>query len=231
MKKHIIFPLIAAISVILAGCGKKASDDGGTVGKADTSSAATTASQENIEDDTYVPLETVRERNIISAEDFDYEIVDGGVTITKYKGKDSNVVIPEDIKGVPVVEVGFYAFEADGNVKTISLPESVTSIGEGAFLSCSALEQINLPTGLTEIGEGAFAGCASISEITVPAAVKRIHEGAFAGCTSLKILTVLSTELKYENWELEKLQDLVIYAPEGSAAAEWASAMGKYSVY
>ena len=231
MKKHIIFPLIAAISVIFAGCGKKVSNDGGIVADPDTSSAATTASQENIEDDTYVPLETVRERNIISAENFDYEVVDGGVTITKHKGKDSDVVIPEEIDGKPVKEIGFYAFEANGDIISVSLPESITAIGEGAFLSCSALQQINLPTGLTEIGEGAFAGCASISEITVPAAVQRIHEGAFAGCTGLKILTVLSTELKYENWELEQLQDLMIYAPEGSAAAEWASAMGKYSVY
>ena len=231
MKKHIIFPLIAAISLMITGCGKKDSDDGGTVGKTDITTSAETGSEASTELDTYAPLGTVRERNIISAENFDYEVVDGGVTITKYKGKDTNVVIPESISGAPVTEIGFYAFEANGDIKSVSLPESVTVIGEGAFLSCNALEQVNLPLGLTEIGEGAFAGCTSISEITVPEAVQRIHEGAFAGCTGLRILTILAPDLKYEHWELESLTDLTIFAPEGTAVAEWASEMGKYSVY
>ncbi len=232
MKKHIIFSLIAASSVMLAGCGKKTVGDSKTA--EETSAAATSekvTEEEHIEDNTYVPLATVRERNIISAENFDYEIYNNGVTITKYTGKDSNVEIPAEIDGVPVNEIGFYAFEANSNVTSVTLPESVMTISEGAFSSCTALAQINLPSSLTLIEEGAFAGCTSITELTVPAGVQRIQEGTFVYCTGLKSLTVLSPELKYENWGLESLPDLTVYAPEGSAAAEWAGAMGKYSVY
>ena len=63
MKKHIIFPLIAAISLMITGCGKKDSDDGGTVGKADITTSAETGSEASTELDTYEPLGTVRERD------------------------------------------------------------------------------------------------------------------------------------------------------------------------
>lgn len=231
MKKYIIFPLIAAASVLLTGCGKKNDSDGK---KAETTEAVTTAAEateEHIEDDTYEPLATVRERHIVTAENFEYEVLDRGVVITKYTGKDDNVEIPAEIDGVSVTEIGFYAFEANTKVVSVSLPESITAISEGAFYSCTALQQINLPSGLLSIGEGAFAGCTSIPEITIPAGVQKVQEGAFAYCTGLKTLTVLSNDLKYENWGLESLSELTVYAPEGSVAAEWASAMGKYSVY
>ena len=231
MKKHIIFPLVAAAAVILSGCGNKTGKGGESVGKTDASTSETAASQESTELETYVPLETVRERHIVSAENFEYEVLDRGVVITKYTGKDDNVEIPAEIDGVSVTEVGFYAFEANAKVVSVSLPESIDTIGEGAFYSCSSLQQINLPSGLIDIKEGAFAGCTSISEITIPAGVQQVQEGAFAYCTGLKTLNVLSNGLKYENWGLESLSELTVYAPEGSAAAEWASAMGKYSVY
>ena len=78
---------------------------------------------------------------------------------------------------------------------------------------------------------GAFAGCTALAEITVPAGVKEIKRGAFASCASMKSLVILSNELGYDEWGIEDIPDLTVYAPEGSAAAEWAGAMGKYSVY
>lgn len=227
MKRLLCVSFFLALTAVLTGCGE-------STGKADNASTPTTQkvteeADTTAEPGTYEPLATVRERDIVSNEIYDYEIYDGGVIITKYKGSDTEVTIPDEIDGSPVTEIGFYAFEAMG-VSSVTLPETVRVIGEGAFIDCTALVSINLPSGLTTVERGAFAGCTAIPELTVPAGVKEIKRGAFAGCTSLTSLELLSAELSYDEWGIEDLPDLKIYAPEGSAAADWAGAMGKLSV-
>lgn len=227
MKRLLCVSFFLALTAVLTGCGE-------STGKADNASTPTTQkvteeADTTAEPGTYEPLATVRERDIVSNEIYDYEIYDGGVIITKYKGSDTEVTIPDEIDGSPVTEIGFYAFEAMG-VSSVTLPETVRVIGEGAFIDCTALVSINLPSGLTTVERGAFAGCTAIPELTVPAGVKEIKRGAFAGCTSLTSLELLSAELSYDEWGIEDLPDLKIYAPEGSAVASWAGAMGKLSV-
>ncbi|MBP5433284.1 leucine-rich repeat domain-containing protein [Ruminococcus sp.] len=227
MKRLLCVSLFLALTAALTGCGE-------STGKADIASTLTTQkvteeADTTAEPGTYEPLATVRERDIVSNEIYDYEIYDGGVIITKYKGSDTEVTIPDEIDGSPVTEIGFYAFEAMG-VSSVTLPETVRVIGEGAFIDCTALVSINLPSGLTTVERGAFAGCTAIPELTVPAGVKEIKRGAFAGCTSLTSLELLSADLSYDEWGIEDLPDLKIYAPEGSAVAGWAGAMGKLSV-
>jgi hypothetical protein len=227
MKRLLCVSFFLALTAVLTGCGE-------STGKVDNASTPTTQkvteeADTTAEPGTYEPLATVRERDIVSNEIYDYEIYDGGVIITKYKGSDTEVTIPDEIDGSPVTEIGFYAFEAMG-VSSVTLPETVRVIGEGAFIDCTALVSINLPSGLTTVERGAFAGCTAIPELTVPAGVKEIKRGAFAGCTSLTSLELLSAELSYDEWGIEDLPDLKIYAPEGSAAAGWAGAMGKLSV-
>ncbi|WP_295070577.1 leucine-rich repeat domain-containing protein [Ruminococcus sp.] len=229
MKKFVLASLTAAVFITSAGCGNKVKGD--TDKPSEKEKTSVTSAEETTEAGSYEQLATVRDRNIVSSDIFDYEIYEGGVIITKYKGKDQAVEIPAEIEGTPVREIGFYAFEANEDVASVALPESVQTIGEGAFIDCTSLTEINLPTGLTTIDRGAFAGCTSIAEITIPEGVQSIHDGVFAGCTALNIMTVLSRELKYENWGLEELPNLVIYAPEDSAAAEWAGAMGKFAIY
>lgn len=226
MRKLILTSLFAAVSVSFFGCGAKAENSSET--KLPTGASA--AAEEEIELDTYAPLATVRDRDIVFAEDFDYEIYEGGVIITKYKGKDTAVELPSEVEGCPVKEIGFFAFEAREDIISVTLPESVVAVGEGAFIDCTSLIDIELPAGLTKIDRGAFAGCTSIAEITLPAALKTVQEGAFAGCNAMTVMTVLSNDLEYERWGLEELPNLAIYAPEGSAAAEWAGAMGKYVI-
>lgn len=227
MRKLMLTSLFAAVAIAAVGCGTKAETNSKTESPTGTSAAA----EEEVELDTYAPLATVRDRDIVSAEDFDYEIYEGGVIITKYKGKDTAVELPSEVEGCPVKEIGFFAFEAREDITSVTLPESIEAVGEGAFIDCTSLIDINLPAGLTKIDRGAFAGCTSIAEMTLPAALKTVQEGAFAGCNAMTVMTVLSNELEYERWGLEELPNLAVYAPEGSAAAEWASAMGKYAIY
>ena len=77
--------------------------------------------------------------------------------------------------------------------KSITIPNSVTSIGDGAFGNCTSLTSITIPNSVTSIGEGAFAGCTSLTTITIPNSVTIIGYYTFAGCTSITSITIHSS--------------------------------------
>ena len=66
--------------------------------------------------------------------DFTYTVnADNTVTITKYTGTGGNVIIPSTINSIPVVGIGDYAFYGCTGLTSVTIPNSVTSIGSGAF--------------------------------------------------------------------------------------------------
>lgn len=77
--------------------------------------------------------------------------------------------------------------------KTSVIPNSVTSIGEGAFRGCTGLTSITIPDSVTSIGMGAFRGCTGLTSITIPDGVTSIEVGAFSGCTGLTNITFQGT--------------------------------------
>ena len=86
--------------------------------------------------------------------DFNYEVENGGITITGYKGSVKNVVIPETINGLPVIAIGNSAF-FENQLTSITLPSTLTAIGNEAF-NGNQLSSISLPDSLTTIGAHAF---------------------------------------------------------------------------
>ena len=101
-----------------------------------------------------------------------------GYTLTSYNGEDTIVVIPSSHNGLPVVEIGSYAFQNDAFIEGVYVPDSVTKVGSYAFSGCSGLIVAVLENGVTSIGSAAFSGCSSLEEITIP------FVGAEAGKTS-----------------------------------------------
>ena len=96
-----------------------------------------------------------------------YNIYGNYVMITDYTGSDTDVVIPAEIEGLPVIEIRMYAFYNSPDLASISIPDSITEIGEGAFQCCSSLTSISIPDSVTEIGLHAFHGCSSLTGIHV----------------------------------------------------------------
>ena len=136
-----------------------------------------------------------------SADEYDYIVTDGKVTITKYHGAGGDVVVPDTIDGAQVVQIGSSAFRNLSNINSVALPEGITKIEEGAFANCTQLSTVNLPSALTEIGAHAFYNCDLIETITIPKSLEKttdayINEyahgyvyGPFYGCNGLKIIT------------------------------------------
>ena len=88
-----------------------------------------------------------------------------------------------------VTSIGDGAFAYCSSLTSITLPNSVKKIGDYAFYDCSSLTSITLPNSVTSIGDYAFYGCSSLT-ITLPNSVTSIGDGAFAYCSSLTSITL-----------------------------------------
>jgi len=126
----------------------------------------------------------------------DYQLAgnnSGGVTITKYTGKATNVVIPATIEGNKVTEIGEGAFYKNKSITSVTIPDGVTSImggrNTGAFEGCESLTSVTIPNSVVSIGEEAFSG-SGLTSITIPNSVKSIGMLAFAWCSSLSSVTI-----------------------------------------
>lgn len=113
------------------------------------------------------------------------------VEITSTSTKAENeIIVPDEIDGVPVKVIGEHAFAGVSNVTSITLPDGVTEIGKQAFSMCSKLTSVNIPSGVKEIGDEAFLNCASLTEITLPENLTSIGIRAFYGCSKLEAITI-----------------------------------------
>lgn len=85
--------------------------------------------------------------------------------------------------------IGDWAFIWAG-ISTISLPETLNSIGTYTFYKASLSGTVALPDSLTQLGASAFSGCKEVEAIQIGSGLTDIPPNAFAGCTNLKTITV-----------------------------------------
>ncbi|MGA2245545.1 MAG: leucine-rich repeat domain-containing protein, partial [Verrucomicrobiota bacterium] len=95
---------------------------------------------------------------------FLYTTNSGTVIITGYAGQGDAANIPNTILGLPVTGIGPWAFYSS-SVTNVTIPDSVVSIGDGAFFDCESLINISVGTGVTNIGDWAFAFCSTLSSV------------------------------------------------------------------
>lgn len=94
-----------------------------------------------------------------------FEIVSETAVVTGYEGRDTALVIPEQVDGYPMVWVGKKAFLSCKTLRKICLPETLAGIGDWAFAYCAGLESVTLPYRRLEIGQGVFKECGSLSRV------------------------------------------------------------------
>lgn len=208
-----------------------------------------------------VGIKTAVTASAYTSRDFEYNVLDDGtVEITGYNGSEADLIIPAKIDDKAVTVIGDYAFTTGpymgnekivdvtipdsvtsigefafafcGNLKSINIPDSVTIIGVAAFNDCSKLERVIFSNGVTIIGERAFYGCSSLKGINIPNSVKTIGGWAFCNCTGFSSVVIpKNVESISENAfgyidGFDKRDDFTIYGYKNTVAEEYANSCG-----
>ena len=144
-----------------------------------------------------------------------YEIRQEKAIITGYQGTAHSVVIPDEISGYPVTEVGESAFVGNETIEVVTVPNTVKRLGLGAFRGtrlaeislpdsieelctacfrdCIYLKRVVLPRRITYLAEALFRGCTALKEVLVPDGVTEMKEAVFRGCSAIEEITMPSS--------------------------------------
>ena len=105
----------------------------------------------------------------------------------------STAVIGEITIPNSVTSIGDHAFHDFSNcsgLTSVTIGNNVTSIGDFAFSGCTGLTSVTIPNSVTSIEHDAFSGCSSLTSIEIPNSVTSIGSGAFCECSSLTSVTI-----------------------------------------
>lgn len=166
-----------------------------------------------------VPEEKVVEEELIIEERYseglsytkksNYYVVSGMGTCT-----DTEVSVPAEYNGLPVKEIGTMAFSGKKSqyVTSIRLPDTITTLGYGAFSNCWVLESIKIPDSVTSFGDNMFQGDTCLVNVELPNNLVTVGSSTFSGCTSLKNvkipegLSVISYNMFYNCSSLAEIE-------------------------
>ena len=138
---------------------------------------------------------------------YTYTTNNGAITITGYTGPGGVVIIPATINGMPVANIGQAAF-SNASLTSVTIPNSVTGIGDRAFYFCTKLTSVTIPNSVTHIGDAAFANCSSLANFTIPNGVTNIGDGAFSFCNSLTRVTIPNSVTSIGDWAFSSCTSL-----------------------
>lgn len=155
-------------------------------------------------------------RQLFRNDEYIYEVMsDGSVLIHYYIGFDDNVTVPAYIENKPVSTIGERAFYGT-DIKSVSISEGITALGDEVFFYCYKLESAVLPKSIKQVGTGVFRdcmklksvtftqgkgklglymfyGCVSLTEVNLPKNADKVETGMFGYCTSLREITIPSS--------------------------------------
>ena len=179
---------------------------------------------------------------------YEYKVnADGNATITKFLGPDAstkstgsyNIEIPTELNDIRVTGLGDYSFAVDAdsdagypgnslcrNIHSVTIPESVTSIGKYAFARCSSLTSLKLGENIKTIGDHAFYYCIKLESVTIPQSVTFMGDRAFTGCAQLNSLTINDAAISIGDWTFDECYKLTTLS-----LGEKIKTIGDYAFY
>ena len=110
--------------------------------------------------------------------------------------------------GNSVTTIGDYAFYYCSSLTSVTIGDSVTTIGNDAFYGCSSLTSVTIPDSVTTIGDYAFDDCSSLTSVKIPDSVTTIGEWAFSSCSSLESATIGDSVTTIGNYAFEDCSSL-----------------------
>ena len=142
-----------------------------------------------------------------------YKIISGTNTVRvtyevwsqpSYNNLSGAITIPQTVKNgnktYTVVGIDNSTFHECHDITSVSIPNTVQSIGWNAFDHCIAMTSVNIPDGITVIKENTFDGCSSLKSIVIPNTVTKIYELAFRWCESLESVTMSDNVTSFGNF-------------------------------
>lgn len=118
--------------------------------------------------------------------DFSYRISEDQTCIlTKYTGREMNVIIPAQMDGYEVKAIGDKAFEGCQEMISVEIPDSVASIGKKAFCACPKLESVVIPDSVMEMRDHAFASCENLTSVKLSESITKLEDCVFWECGKL----------------------------------------------
>ena len=166
---------------------------------------------------------------IVDGYKYEYKVnADGATaTITDFRGPVDpaktpapyDIHIPSELGGYPVTGLGTYSFsgyldaspylhnsyQIGRNIRSVDIPQGVTSIGNHAFEECFALEEVTIPQSVTSIGLIAFGGCCKLTTLSLGENVETIGGGAFWHCSNLSEITIPENVKEIKNGYSENI--------------------------
>ena len=143
----------------------------------------------------------------------------GSIIAVAYASIEGSITIPDS-----VTSIGNSAFAGCTSLTSITIPDGVTSIGDSAFYGCTGLTSITILGSVTSIGESTFQYCTSLTSITIPDGVTSIGGFAFAFCFGLTSITIPDGVTSIGDWAFSNCSSLTsITIPDG------ATSIGRYA--
>jgi hypothetical protein len=140
---------------------------------------------------------------------------------TKPSGYESSAMTSADI-GNCVTELEWHGsyggtFQNCYSLTSVTIPNSVITIGQDAFGTCTGLTSVNIPDSVTTIGIASFRYCSGMTSVTIGSGVTRIFYDAFSRCYSLNSITITATTPpSLGSSALQYTNNCPIYVPSGS---------------
>ena len=114
-----------------------------------------------------------------------------------------------------VTKIGNKAFSACGNILGVTLQEGVQEIGVSAFYKCKSLQTVIIQEGLTTIGASAFSECENLTSVTLPNSLASIGSSAFSDCYALS--ATVPTKVKVDSWAFYNAVNIIYHGTDSSA--------------
>ena len=143
--------------------------------------------------------------------------------LLRYDAKDTNVVLPKSFnhKNETITNYGIYQYAFyESQIKSVEVPDNITSIGSNAFGNCTNLESAYIKANLKRMHSSIFRLCSNLKDVELPNGLTTIDGGLFEYCTSLTKINIPSTvtTIEYSAFKETGLKDIVI--PDGVTSIE-----------
>lgn len=212
MKKFILTILLCGVVVVSAACGTQEKESGNN----DDQSGKETVEQTEKKNEELTYEYTIEDDGTLCVYGVGFDLIELPETIN----------IPEEIEGQTVSSVEKTFQRESRGIKKVTLPDTIKIVCSDTFKLCDTVEEITIQSAET-IEREAIMGCKNLKSLYLGDGVKSLEQDAVYACENLTEIH-LSESIEYID-EVSCFAgcspDLIIYAPAGSYAEEWAKRM------